>query len=138
MIRSMFTAINALFVHQEYMDVVADNLANVNTPGFKASYMSFKDQFAQTLRTGAAPADNLGGINPIQIGLGAVMGTVSPVFTQGALQSTGRNLDLAIQGDGFFVYGNSVTGNTYSRDGNLLMDSEGYLVNASTGARVQS
>lgn len=137
MIRSMFTAINALFVHSQYMDVVADNLANVNTPGFKASYMSFKDQFAQTLRTGAAPTDTLGGINPIQVGLGSVMGTVSPTFTQGALQSTGRGLDIAIQGDGFFVYESGAFGQVYSRDGNLLMDSEGYLVNASTGMRVQ-
>lgn len=136
MIRSMFTAINALFVHQQYMDVVADNLANVNTPGFKSSYMSFKDQFAQTLRTGSAPSDEIGGTNPIQVGLGAVMGTVSPVFTQGALQSTGRQLDLAIQGDGFFVY-DANGSDVYSRDGNLQMDSMGYLVNGSTGFRIQ-
>lgn len=136
MIRSMFTAINALYVHQQYMDVVADNLANVNTPGFKSSYMSFKDQFAQTLRTGSGPTADLGGVNPIQIGLGSVMGTISPVFTQGALQSTGRQLDCAIQGDGFFVYRNGDT-QVYSRDGNLNLDSQGYLVNASTGYRLQ-
>jgi len=136
MIRSMFTAINALYVHQQYMDVVADNLANVNTPGFKSSYMSFKDQFTQTLRTGSAPTDTLGGVNPIQIGLGSVMGTVSQTFTQGALQSTGRQLDIAIQGDGFFIYDNGLE-DVYSRDGNLLMDSEGYLVNGSTGYRLQ-
>jgi flagellar hook protein FlgE len=136
MIRSMFTAINALYVHQQYMDVVADNLANVNTPGFKSSYMSFKDQFTQTLRTGSGPTENLGGVNPIQIGLGSVMGTISPVFTQGALQSTGRQLDMAIQGDGFFIYDNGLE-DVYSRDGNLLMDSEGFLVNASTGYRLQ-
>ena len=136
MIRSMFTAINALYVHQEFMDVVSDNLANVNTPGFKSSYMSFKNQFAQTLSTGAAPTTNLGGINPIQVGLGAVMGTVSPVFTAGPLESTGRQLDLAISGEGFFVYGEGTTP-MYSRDGNVQMDSQGYLVNGSTGARVQ-
>jgi flagellar hook protein FlgE len=136
MIRSMFTAINALYVHQEFMDVVSDNLANVNTPGFKSSYMSFKNQFAQTLSTGAAPTTNLGGINPIQVGLGAVMGTVSPVFTPGPLESTGRQLDLAIAGEGFFIYNNGTTPQ-YSRDGNVQMDSEGYLVNGSTGARVQ-
>jgi flagellar hook protein FlgE len=98
--------------------------------------MSFKDQFAQTLSTGAAPTTDLGGINPVQVGLGAVMGTVTPVFTSGALQSTGRQLDLAIQGEGFFVYGNGATPQ-YSRDGNVQMDSDGYLVNGSTGARVQ-
>jgi flagellar hook protein FlgE len=133
----MFTAINALMVHQQYMDVVSDNLANVNTPGFKASYMSFQDQFAQTLRSGSGPTGALGGVNPIQIGLGSVMGTVSPTFTQGALQSTGRVLDLAIQGDGFFVYDSGQQGNVYSRDGNLLMDSQGYLVNGSSGMRIQ-
>jgi len=132
----MFTSINALFAQQQFMDVVSDNLANVNTPGFKSSYMSFKDQFAQTLSTGAAPTTNLGGINPVQVGLGAVMGTVSPVFTSGALESTGRQLDLAIQGEGFFVYGNGTTPQ-YSRDGNVQMDADGYLVNGSTGTRVQ-
>jgi flagellar hook protein FlgE len=137
MIRSMFTAINALFIHQQYMDVVSDNLANVNTIGFKANYMSFQDQFAQTLRTGSAPSGALGGVNPIQIGLGAVTGTISPSFTQGALQSTGRTLDLAVQGDGFFVYNSGTQGNVYSRDGSLEMDSQGYLVNSSSGMRVQ-
>ena len=136
MIRSMFTSINALYVQQQFMDVVSDNLANVNTPGFKSSYMSFKNQFAQTLSTGAAPTANLGGTNPIQVGLGAVMGTVSPVFTPGPLESTGRQLDLAIQGDGFFIYDQGTTPQ-YSRDGNVQMDAEGYLVNGSTGARVQ-
>lgn len=134
--RSMFTAINALYVHQEYMDVVSDNLANVNTPGFKSSYMTFKDQYAQTLRTGSAPSDTLGGVNPIQIGLGAIMGTVSPTFTQGALQSTGRQLDLAIQGEGFFIFDNG-NGSVYSRDGSLAMDADGYLVNSSSGMRLQ-
>ncbi|MBI9044899.1 MAG: flagellar hook protein FlgE [Anaerolineaceae bacterium] len=136
MIRSMFTAINSLYSHQQYMDVVADNLANVNTPGYKSSYVSFQDQFTQTLSVGAGPTENLGGINPTQIGLGSVLGTVSPKFTQGALQSTGRTLDLAIQGDGFFIY-ESLGQNVYSRDGNLLLDAEGYLVNGSTGARIQ-
>jgi flagellar hook protein FlgE len=132
----MFTSINALYVQQQYMDVVSDNLANVNTPGFKSSYMSFKSQFSQTLSTGAGPTTNLGGINPMQVGLGAILGSVTPVFTSGALESTGRELDLAIEGEGFFVYKNGDTP-YYSRDGNLQVDSEGYLVNGSTGARLQ-
>ena len=136
MIRSMFTAINSLYAHQQYMDVVSDNLANVNTTGFKSSYVSFSDQFAQTLSSGSAPNDTLGGVNPVQIGLGSTLGTISPMFTQGPMQSTGRSLDLAIQGDGFFIY--NVGGeDVYSRDGNLLLDSEGYLVNGSTGYRIQ-
>ena len=136
MLRSMFSAISALNLHQTYMDVVANNLANVNTYGYKASRVTFQDQFSQTLWNGAGPTENLGGINPAQIGLGVRLGAISPNFTQGMLQNTNRNTDLAIQGDGFFIYNNGVT-NLYSRDGSLEIDSEGYLVNGSTGARIQ-
>jgi flagellar hook protein FlgE len=136
MIRSMFTAISSLQLHQYYMDVVADNLANANTTGFKSSRFSFQDQFSQVMSSGAAPSDEKGGVNPVQIGLGTRVGTVSPSFTQGSLQSTGRNTDMAIQGEGFFIYANGGA-NFYSRDGMLNMDSEGYLVNSSTGYRLQ-
>jgi len=132
----MFSAISALNLHQTYMDVVANNLANVNTYGYKASRVTFQDQFSKTLWNGAGPTENLGGINPAQIGLGVRLGAISPNFTQGMLQNTNRNTDLAIQGDGFFIYNNGVT-NLYSRDGSLEIDSEGYLVNGSTGARIQ-
>ncbi len=135
MIRSMFTAINGLFAQQNYMDVIADNLANVNTQGFKSSGVTFKDQFAQLVQSGAAPATGLGGKNPIQIGLGTNIGSVSQSFTQGALQSTGRDLDLAIQGDGFFVYRKDTT-QYYSRDGSIGIDADGYLVNVSTGDQI--
>jgi flagellar hook protein FlgE len=136
MLRSMFTAISSLNLHQSYLDVVANNLANANTVGFKSNRMLFQDQFAQTLNPGAAPSAVNGGINPTQIGLGVQVGNISPVFTQGALQSTGRNLDLAVQGDGFFIYkqGND---SRYSREGSLALDSNGLLVNSSTGMRVQ-
>lgn len=136
MLRSMFTAISSLSLHQAFMDVVANNLANVNTYGFKSSRVTFQDQFAQTLWSGSAPSDTLGGVNPAQIGLGVRLGVISPTFTQGMLQATNRNTDLAIQGDGFFIYRNPVT-NLYSRDGSLEMDSEGYLVNGATGLRIQ-
>jgi flagellar hook protein FlgE len=132
----MFTAINGLFVQQNFMDVVADNLANVNTPGFKSSTLSFKDQFAQTMRSGAAPTGLMGGVNPTQIGLGVNVGTISPVFTQGALQNTGRALDLAVQGDGFFIYRDDMR-QYFSREGALAMDAEGFLVNSGNGNRIQ-
>lgn len=135
MLRSMFTAISSLNLHQTYMDVVANNLANVNTYGYKSNRVTFQDQFAKTLWSGSAPSDSLGGINPAQIGLGVRLGTVSPNFNQGMLQATGRNTDLAIQGDGFFIYNNVVSQN-YSRDGALELDSEGYLVNGATGQRI--
>jgi flagellar hook protein FlgE len=136
MLRSMFTAISALTLHQSFLDVVSDNLANANTPGFKSSRVLFQDQFAQMMSPGAAPTATTGGINPTQIGLGLQMGYVSPIFTQGMLQATGRNLDLAIQGDGFFMY-NSPNGMRYSREGSLQIDANGFLDNASTGLRIQ-
>lgn len=135
MLRSMFTAITSLTLHQDYMDVVADNLANVNTAGFKRSNVTFQDQFAQMLQAGAAPTANLGGINPTQIGLGARLGNISTQFTQGTLKDTGRNWDLAIQGDGFFIYRDGDR-QFYSRDGSLEMDENGTLVSASTGQRI--
>jgi flagellar hook protein FlgE len=136
MLRSMFTAISSLNVHQGYLDVVANNLANANTIGYKTARVLFQDQFSQMLSPGSAPTTTLGGTNPTQIGLGVQNGFISPVFTQGALQSTGRNLDLAVQGDGFFIYDQGV-GRRYSREGSISMDSTGYLVNGGTGQRLQ-
>ena len=136
MIRSMFTAISSLNLHQKYLDVVSNNLANANTTGYKSSRVMFQDQFAQMLGTGAAPTDTLGGINPTQIGLGVGLGFVTPDFTQGTLQSTGRNLDLAIEGDGFFVYGQD-GGRRYSREGSMGIDSEGFVVQQTSGLRTQ-
>jgi len=135
MLRSMFTAITSLTLHQDYMDVVADNLANVNTAGFKRSNVTFQDQFAQTLQAGSAPTANLGGINPTQIGLGARLGNITTQFTQGTLKDTGNNWDLAIQGDGFFIYRDGAR-QFYSRDGSLSMDEDGTLVSASTGQKI--
>ena len=136
MLRSMFTAVSALNLHQTYMDVIANNLANANTTGYKASRVLFQDQFYQLLSPGAGPSTTLGGINPSQIGLGVQLGYVAPVFTQGMLQSTGRNLDLGIQGDGFLIYDQGAS-TRYSREGSLTLDSNGFLVNASTGLHVQ-
>jgi flagellar hook protein FlgE len=132
----MFTAISALSAHQNYLNVVSDNLANTNTNGFKASRVLFQDQFSQLVAPGSAPTTTLGGTNPTQIGLGVQTGYISPVFTQGTLQSTGRNLDLAVQGDGFFIYGGDAN-RAYSREGSLSLDSAGNLVNSATGLRAQ-
>jgi flagellar hook protein FlgE len=136
MLRSMFTAITALNLNQTFMDVISDNLANSNTAGYKESKVSFQSQFSQLMQVGAAPASGLGGTNPTQIGLGATLGYISPDFTQGTMTATNRNLDLAIEGEGFFVYKDS-TSQYYSRDGSLSMDSTGTLVSASTGQRIQ-
>ncbi len=136
MLRSMLTAISSLNLNQNFMDVIANNLSNANTTGFKASRFSFQDQFTQLISVGTSPSTTQGGTNPTQIGLGVRLGNISPLFTQGSLQSTGRNSDLAIVGDGFFIYSNN--GKTfYSRDGMLAMDSDGYLVHASSGMKLQ-
>ncbi len=136
MLRSMYTAISSLNLHQTYLDVVANNIANVNTYSFKASSVNFQNQFAQTLWSGASPSGELGGVNPAQVGLGVQLGSITPDFTQGTLTSTGSSNDLAIQGEGFFVYSDGA--NTYySRDGAMELDAQGYLVNKSTGFRVQ-
>jgi flagellar hook protein FlgE len=135
MIRSMTTAISALNLNQTFLDVISDNLANSNTTGFKASRVIFQDQFAQIMSSGAAPIGSVGGINPTQIGLGVKLGYVSPSFTQGMMQSTGRSTDLAVQGNGFFTYTNGQE-TRYSREGSLEIDADGYLVNNSTGMRI--
>ncbi|MAT41538.1 MAG: flagellar hook-basal body protein [Anaerolineaceae bacterium] len=136
MLRSMFTAISSLNLHQSYLDVVANNLANANTTGYKASRVVFQDQFSQMLSPGAGPSATQGGVNPIQIGLGTQLGYISPVFSQGMLQATGRNMDMSIQGDGFFIYDQGVN-RRYSREGSLSLDSTGNIVNSSTGLRLQ-
>ena len=136
MLRSMFTAISSLNMHQYFMDVVADNLSNANTLGFKSSRVTFMDQFAQMMWAGSPPSGEMGGVDPAQIGLGMRLGSISTNFAQGILQSTGRNTDVAIQGDGFFIYTDGVS-QFYSRDGALSIDAEGYLVNSGTGIRVQ-
>jgi flagellar hook protein FlgE len=132
----MYTAISSLSLQQKYLDVVSNNLANANTTGFKASRVLSQDQFAQTLSQGSAPTDALGGTNPTQIGLGVNLGYISSNFTQGALQSTGRNMDLGVQGDGFFIYGQDAV-RCYSREGSMSLDSEGNLVNSASGLRTQ-
>ncbi|MCL4294738.1 MAG: flagellar hook protein FlgE [Anaerolineae bacterium] len=135
MMRSMSLAISALRNHQVYMDVVASNISNVNTTGFKASRISFQELLNQTLRGSSAPRGGVGGLNPIQIGLGMAIGGVDTLFTQGSLQDTGKQTDLAIQGDGFFAL-DSGNGLQYARDGGLDIGVDGSLLHLATGMRV--
>ncbi len=133
---SILTAASALRNHQSYMDVVANNIANMNTIGFKSSRLIFADLLSRTLSPGAGPAENNGGINPRQIGLGVTLGSITTLMTQGILQNTGRPQDLAITGAGFFVYHDGFQP-IYSRDGALGVDAQGYLVSLNTGLRIQ-
>ena len=138
MMRSMFAAISGLKTHQIMMDVTANDIANVNTIGYKATRTTFKDSLAQLQRGGAGQGSGQGGTNPAQVGLGTQLGTIDNMMGSGALQSTGNALDAAIQGDGWFRIGQAtVSGTTatltagtqqYTRAGNFSRNDEGYLV----------
>ncbi|QEC46845.1 flagellar hook-basal body complex protein [Baekduia soli] len=140
MIRGMYSAISGLRTHQTMLDVTANNLANVNTVGYKASRTTFKDQLQQTLAGGSASnGANTGGTNAAQVGLGVQLGSVDPVMGEGSLQSTGNSLDVAIQGDGWFQVGlgdpapagggtpAAPTDMNYTRAGNFIRNDQGYL-----------
>ena len=135
MLRSLFSGITGLRQHQTLMDVVGNNIANVNTVGYKSSSVVFEDTLSQMVKAASAPAAGTGGVNPAQVGLGVQLGAISTNFAQGSAQNTGRATDLMIQGDGFFVL---QSGNTqvYSRAGSFAFDSTGTLVNPE-GFRVQ-
>jgi flagellar hook protein FlgE len=128
MMRSMFSGVAGLRAHQTMMDVVGNNIANVNTAGYKASEVTFQEALTQVMR-GPAPS-----VNPLQLGLGVKVGAIDPIFTQGASQVTGRATDLAIQGEGFFVLQHG-TGQIYSRAGAFSFDAGGSLV-STDGSKV--
>lgn len=133
----MFSAISGLRTHRTMLDVVGNNIANVNTSGFKGSSVVFQDILSQTIQgAGAgAPSADIGGTNPSQIGLGVAVGRVSTNFSQGALQRTNRDMDFAIRGDGFFTIENAGE-QLFTRAGSLSLDANGRLVTA-TGGIVQ-
>ena len=126
MMRSMFAGVSGLRTHQTMMDVVGNNIANINTAGFKASQVTFAESIAQLLRGASGPTANRAGINPTQIGLGVRVASIDGVFTQGSSQVTGRNTDLAIQGDGFFIV-DTADVRAYSRAGSFTFDNKGSL-----------
>ena len=131
----MFSAISGLRGHQIMMDVIGNNIANVNTVGFKAGRVNFQDILSQTMRGASAPTTDLGSIDPAQVGLGMTVAGIDVLHTQGNLQSTGKNTDMAIQGDGFFILGNGLQ-NLYSRDGAFDRSLDGTLVNPASGLKV--
>lgn len=130
MLRSLFSGVSGMRTHQLDMDVIADNIANVNTAGYKAGRMTFKQVYSQLLRGARGPLGNQGGVNPLQVGLGVTTGSIDTLFTQGAPQATGRDTDLAIDGNGFFVLTTDGTTRYYTRSGNFSVDSGGNLVYA--------
>ena len=136
MLRSLYSAISGLHGHQEMLDVIANNIANVNTTGYKASRVSFEDILSQTEHGATAPSGGLGGINPAQVGLGMTVAGIDVLQTQGNLQSTGKLTDMAIQGDGFFVLSDGAQ-QYYTRDGSFDTSLDGSLVNPASGLKVQ-
>ncbi len=144
MIRSLYSAISGLKNHQVKMDVIGNNIANVNTTGFKRSRVTFATALSQTLKGASSPTPNppvagtpstTGGTNAMQVGMGAMLGSIDQIMTQGSSQSTGKATDMLIQGSGFFVLSNN--GTVYSRSGGFGLDSAGNLNDPGTGALVQ-
>ena len=136
MLRSMYSGVTGLKGFQLSMDVVGNNIANVNTIGYKASRVTFQSTFYQTLSSSRAPQNNRGGINAMQVGLGTRVASIDKIMNQGSFQNTGKKTDLAIQGDGFFILSDGVS-RYYTRSGNFALDSSGFLVNPSTGFKLQ-
>ena len=136
MMRSMFAGVTGLRNHQIRMDAIGNNIANVNTVGYKASRVSFQDTLNQTLRGASAPTTNRGGINALQVGLGMNLASIDVLHTQGNLQNTGKITDCSIQGDGFFILSDGHK-EYYTRAGNFNMERDGRLVNPSNGLIVR-
>jgi len=135
MMRALFSGVSGLRNHQVQMDVIGNNIANVNTVGFKSSRVLFQELLSQTLRAAGGPGEGKGGTNPQQVGLGMSISSVDKIFTQGNLMSTQKKTDLAIQGDGFFILTDGEK-QYYTRAGAFDFDLEGNLVN-SDGYMVQ-
>ncbi len=147
MLRSMYSGISGMKNFQTKLDVIGNNIANVNTYGFKKGRVVFKDLISQQIAGASAPSGTKGGTNPRQVGLGSQLATIDTIDTPGSTQTTGRTLDLALAGDGYFMVGtgtltkatapanapNNFGANTdvsYTRAGNFYFDKEGFLVNA--------
>ena len=130
MMRSLFSGVTGLKSHQTKMDVIGNNISNVNTLGYKRSVTNFADLYSETVASASGPSQNVGGINARQIGQGVSVNSIVVKHNPGAAQYTGNTLDLAIEGDGYFVLRTN-DGERYSRAGNLSLTSNGTLVNPS-------
>lgn len=129
MLKSLFSGVSGLQSHQVAMDVESNNIANVNTIGFKYSRANFSDLLAQTKAIATAPQGELGGKNAVQVGLGSTVSSMTRIFSQGSVQNSDKNTDMAIQGDGFFIISPD-GGNTYkyTRSGDFKFDASGNFV----------
>lgn len=137
MMRSLFTGVSGLKQEQTRMDVLSNNIANVNTTGFKRGRVLFQDLFSETIRNAQQAFGSYGGLNPMQVGLGVQLGSIDTLMEQGGLETTGKDTDLAIEGAGFFVVKAANGNNYYTRDGNFNINPNYDLVSANTGFQIQ-
>jgi len=135
MTSAFISALGGLKAHQSWIDVIGNNIANASTPGFKSSRALFANLLAVTLRPGSAPSSNLGGRNPLQVGLGVNLTSVDRLLEQGALNVTGRTFDLALLGNGYFDVTDGAQ-TLYTRVGTFGLDAEGNMVDLRTGMQV--
>src|SRR6185436_7773788 len=130
MIRSLYSGVSGIQNFQQAMDVIGNNIANVNTTGFKSARVDFADAFSQTLRGSTGANGTSSGIAAIQIGSGVVTSAIRNIYTQGGLVGTGVQTDLAVSGDGFFIVRDPINGVEFAtRAGAFRLDSNGYLIN---------
>ncbi|EPZ7485547.1 flagellar hook protein FlgE [Campylobacter coli] len=130
MMRSLWSGVSGLQAHQVAMDVEGNNISNVNTKGFKYSRADFGTMFSQTVKIATAPTDGRGGSNPLQIGLGVSVSSTTRIHSQGPVQTTNKNTDVAIDGDGFFMVSDDGGLTRYlTRDGDFKLDAYGNFVN---------
>lgn len=127
MLRSLFTGISGLAAHQQMLDVTANNIANVNTTGFKSSSTVFEDTLSQTLSGGGSATATQGGTNAVQVGLGVKLAGTALNFTEGSDQATGVPSNLKINGDGFFTVQQQNGSQAYTRAGSFTLDNQGHL-----------
>ncbi len=132
MLRSLYSGISGLRAHQTMLDVTGNNIANVNTTGFKGSTTQFQDTLSQMTQGATGPQAATGGTNPAQVGLGVRVAGVTTNFTQGSAQTTGKATDMMISGDGFFVT-NRGGQQSYTRAGSFGLDASGHLVGPDGG-----
>ncbi len=137
MMASLFSGVSGLKNHQTKLNVIGNNIANVNTIGYKAGRINFQEALVQTYKGAGRPSSVSGGTNPQQLGLGMQVATIDNLFLQGGLETTGQITDMAIQGAGFFILGDNNGNSFYTRAGAFGFDADSNMVDPATGLFVQ-
>ena len=135
MMRSMFSGVTGLRNHQVKMDVIGNNIANVNTVGFKKSRVIFQDTLSQTMQGASSPQGNRGGTNPMQVGLGMQIASIDTIHSPSSAEYTGNMTDMSIEGEGYFILGDGAQ-TYFTRAGNFGFDANGNLINTASGLKV--